>query len=316
MQILILGAGGVGGYFGGRLAQSGNPVTFLVRPGRAQQLHSGGLALRSAFGDWAGPVRTIIKGDTGTPPFDLVIIACKTDGVEQAVQDVRPYVVPDTRVLPFCNGMGHVDLLQQAFPGQVVGGLAHLMASVDESGAIVHGNQLHSFRFGRLDGTPDEVLATLERQLKEVPIDARMTDRILSDMWSKFQFIAGFDAVTCVLRASAGVIESTDEGAALMKEALAETAAVAAAEGYPVSDRHFADALALATQRGSAFTSSMLRDIRAGRATEAAGIVHDVLQRARSHRLDTPFLRIAWAHLQAYETQRVGSEASARSIKA
>lgn len=304
MQVLILGAGGVGGYFGGRLAQSGNPVTFLVRPNRAQQLRTQGLTLRSHFGDWAGPVRVIGKDDQAAGLFDVVIIACKTDAAAQAIPDVRPFVTSGTRVLPFCNGMGHMDVLQQAFPGQLVGGLAHLMVSVDDSGAIVHGNQVHSFRFGRLDGAADEVLTALERQLKEVPIDAQATGHILSDMWSKFQFIAGFDAATCVLRASAGVIEATDDGAALTKEVLAEAAAVAAAEGYPVSDQHFSETLALATQRGSGFTSSMLRDIRAGRATEGAGIVGDMLRRARRHKLDTPFLRVAWAHLQAYEAQR------------
>lgn len=303
MRTLIVGAGGVGGYFGGRLTQAGAQVTFLVRPERAQLLKTQGLRLTSAYGDWSGDVSVVTHG-APADFHDLVIIACKTNGVGQAIADVQPFVGPKTRVLPLINGISHMARLEEAFPSAVVGALAHLMVSVSPDGTIVHGNKVHTFRFGSLSDKPDAVLDELAEILRKVPITAEVSPTILAEMWSKFQFIAGFAAVTSALRASAGVIADTDDGISIMEGALGETAAVVAAEGFPVTDEHFSTTLALATEHGSPFTSSMLRDIEAGRVTEAAEIVGDMVKRARSFQIPVPVMRVAWAHLQAYEARR------------
>lgn len=240
MRVLILGAGGVGGYLGGRLIQSGVSVTFLVRAQKAEQLAGHGLRLTSQFGDWEGKVNAITAEDRPEAAFDLVVLACKGYDLAPAIHAIRPFVRARTQVLPLLNGMGHMERLQAAFPGAVLGGLAHIMVSVAADGTIVHGNRLHRYRMGALPGGDDGMLRELVAALQQAPIEAGIAENILDEMWSKFQFISGFAAVTTLLQASVGKIVETDAGGDIMREALAETARVAEAEGFPVTPEHMA----------------------------------------------------------------------------
>ncbi len=304
MNVLILGAGGVGGYLGCRLMQSGVPVVFLARGQTVRRLNENGLRLTSPFGDWEGEVQAITAADRPRMAFDLVVLACKTYDLAQAIDDIRPFVGARTKVLPLLNGVTHMERLVAAFPSAVLGGLAHIMVSVSADGAIVHGNDLHRYRFGALPGGDDRVPRDLVDALGQVPIEAGVSAHILDEMWSKFQFISGFAAVTSLLKGSAGMIAATEDGADIMREALAETARIAEAEGFPVSAEHMGSVTALSTERGSGFTSSLLRDVAAGRRAEGDALVGDMLRRARRHSISAPVLRMAWACLQVYERDR------------
>ena len=237
--------------------------------------------------------------------YDVIAIVCKAHGLDLAIRDIRAAVRPGTRILPLLNGIRHIERLTQCFPEAIVlGGLAHLMVSVAPDGAIQHSNRLHTLRFGGRDGGADPVVGALEDSLSAVPIDARGSATILADMWAKFQMLAALAGVTCLLRAPVGVIAETASGAEIMIEALRETAAIAAAEDFPVSEEHFRTTQALLTEHQSRFSSSMLRDIEAGRPTEAAHIVGDMVERARTRGIAVPTLRIASTHLEAYELAR------------
>jgi 2-dehydropantoate 2-reductase len=303
-RIAVLGAGGVGGYFGARLAQAGAPVAFVARSKRADQLRERGIRVQSPRGDWQGKVE-VRSPSSEAGDCDVVVVACKAYDLEAAIGACRAAAAPGARILPLLNGIRHLRELEAAFPDAVVwGGLAHLMVWTAPDGAIRHGGNFHTFRFGRLDGGADPLADELAACLATASIDAAASATICRDMWAKFQMLAALAGTTCLLRAPVGVIVETQCGASLMTEALRETAAIAAAEGFPVGEDHFRKAQALLTEPGSRFASSMLRDIQGGRPTEAAHIVGDMFRRAATHGIDAPILRLAWAHLEAYEIGR------------
>jgi 2-dehydropantoate 2-reductase len=302
VRIAILGMGAVGGYFGGRLVEAGLDVVFLVRDA-SQVPERSELELKSPLGDWRGRVELASVSDQRVRP-DVIVIATKAFDFQAARAAVAPLTDSGTRIVPLLNGVRHLDELGMYLPRAVpAGGLAHLMVSREHS-RIVHANRLHRFRFGPLAGGSDEVLAELGRLARHANMDAAASADIRGEMWAKFQMLAAFSALCCLTRATAGGIVATDNGSMLMARALAETARVAAAEGYPCGEAHLTETERLLTEPGSPFSASMLRDIEARRPTEADHILGDMVRRGRRHGLDLPILECAWAALQVYEACR------------
>ena len=304
MKILVLGAGGIGGYFGGRLAEAGADVSFLVRPRRAAQLARDGLVIKSPFGDWQHAVTTVLT-DELRPDYDLIILACKASALESAMASLAPAVGPRTAILPTLNGLRHVDLLTERFgAAHVLGGLAQIAVTLDPGGEIRHLGDFHVLAFGERsgDGSPRcEEFAALCSRAK---FTSRLSDNINLELWEKFVFLATLAAMTCLMRASVGAIMLADEGEALTREMLEECRKIAAAAGHPPRPEIMQRYIGMLTQRGSGFTASMLRDIERGGPIEGEHIVGDMARRGRDMRVGTPLLRVALAHLQAYERGR------------
>src|SRR5690349_155205 len=148
MRILVLGAGATGGYFGGRLAEAGAEVTFLVRPRRAEEIAKNGIVIQSPAGDFTGPVKTVLA-ETLTPDFDAVLFTCKAYDLDGAIAAIGPAMGPETRVLPVLNGIRHLDALDAAFgKARVLGGSAQIGVTLTPEGAIRHMNPLHFLTFG------------------------------------------------------------------------------------------------------------------------------------------------------------------------
>lgn len=311
MKILILGAGGVGGYYGGRLAESGADVTFLVREGRAKQLAERGLVIKSAVGDAAFPVRTLTAADPGRA-FDLIIVTCKSYDLTSALAAVEPHMATGQGlVLPLLNGMAHVDTLRGHFgKDRVLGGLCGIFATLSPAGEVVQMAGLAPrLAFGRFKdqierGVLEEPAKAIERVMAAANFTSKRTEPIEQGLWDKWVVLAAMAAGTCLMRGSVGSIVAGDEGAAIMEELVAETASVARAAGYGPSDQHLTAARGILTAAGSDATASMLRDIKRGGPTEGAHIIGDMLRRAREFGLATPLLRVANAHLQTYEAER------------
>ena len=304
MRLLFLGAGATGGYFGGRLAEAGRDVTFLVRPKRAEQLARDGLVIASPLGGIRRPVRTVTR-EALTADFDAVILSCKAYDLEDAIAAVTPAVGPDTRVLPLLNGMRHLDRLDQAFGSdRVLGGLCAIAATLTADGAIKHLNKFHQLTFGERDGTRTPFCEALEKDLTGAGFDARFSTIILQEMWEKWVMLATLAAMTCLMRSGVGAILEAAEGEALIVEALDESTRIAAAAGYPPRDRHLERSRAMLTERGSGFAASMLREVQTGGRTEADHVIGDLLARARALGVAAPLLRVALCHLQAYEAGR------------
>ena len=312
MRILVLGAGGTGGYFGGRLAQAGVDVTFLVRPARAAQLDSEGLVIRSPLGDASFPVAHVtadaLPALAAEQPFDLVILSCKAYDLDSAIEAIAPAVSSRTTVLPILNGLRHYAALDARFGRDaVLGGLCFISATKSADGAVLHLAPAAKLTFGERDtpGNSARVLA-LAAACVQAGVDHVASDAIGQEQWVKYTFLTTLAAATCLMRADVGTIVATDDGAEIVRGLYAECLAVAEAAGEPIPEKAQAVALAATTQEGSALKASMLRDLEAGQQVEAEQIVGDMLVRARAAGQAAPLLAVAYAHLQAYQRQRAG----------
>jgi len=307
MKVLILGAGAVGGYFGGRLAQTGADVTFLVRPQRAQQLAQGGLVIRSPLGDAQIPVNTVLQ-EAVRPVYDLAILLCKAYDLEASIASLGGAMGPNTLVLPLLNGMAHLARLEQAFGrARVLGGTCYIASTMDADGSIRHLSQFQRIGCGPRAGNhahAKELLQELAQSYARVSIECAVSADIEQDMWEKFVLLASLAAMTCLMRASVGEILSSEDGEALTREVLAACTAAAGAAGHAPRAESVRQTESMLFARGSAFTASMLRDIEAGGRVEADHIVGDMLRHARAAGADTRVLAAAFCHLQAYEARR------------
>lgn len=310
MQILVLGAGGVGGYFGGRLVEAGGDVTFLVRARRAAALVADGLVIKSPCGDAVLRVKTAQAGDALTG-YDVVLLACKAYDLDSAIDSIAPAVAAGSAVLPLLNGLSHLDRLDRRFGApRVLGGSCAIAATLGAGGRIEQLSRLHRLVFGERDGRASERTAALADLMKRAKFDSALSDDIMLEMWEKFVLLATLAGMTCLMRASVGAIVATAEGEALIRELLAECAAVATAAGHAPRPAFLERGRGVLTERGSAFTASMLRDIERGGPTEGDHILGDLLRRARALGVATPLLRTASCHVEAYEVRRAASSAT------
>lgn len=294
MRILVVGAGATGGAFGTLLQEAGRDVTYLVRPRKQEVLRRDGLRFISPTADRTHPVRTITAPD-GSEAFDLILVTVKATAFEGVLGDLGAFVGPGTSIVPILNGMAHVDRLEQLYPGQVLGGLARIVATLD--GDVVRQQMpLTSLMVGGLNGNP--VPADVSEALDVPGVDFSVVDDVTGALWDKWAFIAAAGIVNCLFRAPVGrIIESGGQPKIL--DAISETEAVAAAAGHPVSNAAHAQAVGLLTQPGSAFTSSLYRDLSAGLPSEAEHILGDLAGRARSLNVPTPLLDLTLIQVRA-----------------
>jgi 2-dehydropantoate 2-reductase len=294
MRILVVGAGATGGAFGTLLQEAGRDVTYLLRPRKQEVLRRDGLRFISPTSDRTHAVQTITAADE-PEQFDLILVTVKATALDGVLGEIGAFVGPDTAIIPILNGMAHVDRLEQRYPGQVLGGLARIVATL--AGDVVRQQMpLTSLTVGGLNGNtvPAEVSDALD-----VPgIDFSTTDNVTGALWEKWAFIAAAGIVNCLFRAPVGrIIDAA--GRARILDAIGETEAVAAAAGHPVSGAGHAQAVGLLTEPGSAFTSSLYRDLTAGLPSEAEHILGDLARRARDLNVPTPLLDLTLIQIRA-----------------
>ncbi|HEY0332761.1 MAG TPA: 2-dehydropantoate 2-reductase [Stenotrophomonas sp.] len=311
MRILILGAGGTGGYFGGRLAQAGLDVTFLVREPRGHRLDRDGLRIRSPLGDADLRVSHVTEASLGAAsalqPFDLVILSCKAYDLGSAIDAISPAVGPDTTVLPILNGLAHYDELDAAFGHErVLGGLCFISAAIGPEGEILHLGKPASITFGERQSahlTPR--VRDFAEACAQAGIDHLASPAIAQEQWIKFTFLCALAAATCMARAPIGRIVDTEDGRALINGLYNECLIAAQADGQQIPSAAREKALASLLQPGSDLKASMLRDLEAGRQVEARQIIGDMLARVRQTGVNAPWLMAAFVHLQAYQLERM-----------
>ena len=301
MKILVLGAGAIGGYFGGRLVQAGADVCFLVRPRRQAQLQAAGLVVRSPHGDFTVPVRTVLREQLDAPA-DLVLLACKAYDLETAIESIAPAVGPDTTLLPLLNGLAHIDRLITAFgPARVAGGSCGIPATLTLQGEVLQLGLFHRIVFGLLPGTAPQALPKLQalhELFQRTPVDVALDGQMQRALWEKFTGLATLAAMTCLMRGTVGDILHTDDGAALFAQTYGACEGAAAAAGYPPRESASATFRAMWADPASKLTASMLRDLESGGPTEGAHVVGDMLRRVRAAGLEPGALTAAWCHLQ------------------
>ncbi|WP_307341238.1 ketopantoate reductase family protein [Caldalkalibacillus uzonensis] len=304
MRILILGAGAVGGYFGGRLVEKGADVTFLVRQRRAEQLKEHGLVIRSVHGDYSTPVNILLPGGQARP-FDVVIIATKAYHLEQALGSVRPYIGEETAVLPLLNGYAHIERLQHEFgPERVLGGLCFIEATLNEQGEIMQASPRHDIVYGELDGTLSERVRRLDDTFNGANCTARASSTIVTDMWNKYIFITALSGMTTLFDSPLGPILKQGEARQAYRQLVKELVAVAKAEKMPLEENVDEQTMKVTEALAYGMKSSMLRDMEKGLPVEADHLQGYFLQLAGKHGLATPLLELVYGKLKVYEMIR------------
>ncbi|MFT4120177.1 2-dehydropantoate 2-reductase [Bradyrhizobium sp.] len=307
MRILVVGAGAIGGYFGGRLLQAGRDVTFLVRPRRSAELASAGLVIKSPNGDVTLKDPPRVEADKLKDKFDVVLLSCKAFDLDDAIKSFAAAVGPNTSIIPMLNGMKHLDTLDGKFGKErVLGGLCAIAATLNEQREVVQLQPMQSLNYGERDGKLSDRVKAIDEVFKSGINGAAASQNIMQDMWEKWVFLSSLAASTSLMRTSVGNILAVPGGKDFLLGMLDETSSIAAASGYTPGGPFFERVKGMITTEGSPMTASMFRDIKAGFPVEADHVIGDLIARGDAAKVPVPKLRIAYTHLKAYEKQRAG----------
>jgi 2-dehydropantoate 2-reductase len=306
MRTLIVGAGAVGGFVGGRLLQAGREADFLVRPRRAEQIRQRGL--RIVDGGRSEVIRTTpVTADTLKGTYDLVLLSVKADALPAALEDVTPAFGPDTVVVPFLNGMKHLEVLTDRFGTAVLGGALRVVTQLEQDGDIrqyLPGGQIE---IGELDGGGTSRVNKVAQVLTIPDFTVTVAADIIGTMWQKWVMIATVGAVTSLARGTTGDAATVTGGAEFAAATLDEAAAVAAAAGHQLSEAAHAGLSNLVTAAGIPLTSSLSRDLAAGRPAEVENVLGDLIQRGQAAGVPVPRLEAAALTLRVHNHRQAAA---------
>lgn len=307
MRMLVLGAGALGGYFGGRLAEAGGDVTFLVRPRRAAQLAQDGLIIESPFGDARLPVKTVTAEALETG-WDAILLTCKAYDLDDAMASIAPALDARSVILPVLNGLSHVETLQARFGAErVLGGLCKIQATLTPAGVVKQLNDWRWLTFGEVAGGMSERVTAIEAAFARTRgMEAKAVPNIAQRMWEKLVHLGTSAIGTVLMRANVGEIVRGG-GAAWLQEVLARNAAIAAHHGHPMPEAFMAEYRALFSEAGSAYATSMLRDIEAGNRIEGEHILGFLAEAAKRAGVETALHDAAALQARAYEQRRAAN---------
>ncbi|MDB5607977.1 MAG: 2-dehydropantoate 2-reductase [Bradyrhizobium sp.] len=305
MRVLVVGAGAIGGYFGGRMLQAGQDVNFLVRPRRAAELASAGLVIKSPNGDVTLKDPPAVQADKLSEKFDVVLLSCKAFDLEDAIKSFAPAVGPQTSIIPLLNGMLHLDVLDKKFGRErVLGGLCAIAVTLNDQREVVQLQPMQSLNFGERDGKLSDRVRAIAEVFASGKFGSVASENIIQEMWEKWVFLASLAASTSLMRTSVGNILAAPGGKDFILGMLDECSAVAAAEGHAPRAPFLERIHGMLTAEGSQMTASMFRDIKVGAPVEADHVIGDLIARGDAAKVPVPKLRIAYTHLKAYEKQR------------
>ena len=304
MRILVVGAGATGGYFGARLAQAGQDVTFLLREKRALAVQRDGLTVHSPHGDFHFQP-SVLQASQLTGPYDLILLTVKSFGLEAAIKDIAPVVGEDTMILPVLNGMKHIETLSQRFGEHaLIGGLCKINATLDADGHIHQMTPMHQIYYGELSGEKTARIQRVDQAFKEAGFDAFLSETIMTDLWEKWLLLCSFGAITCTMHGNIGQVASAPGGTEFATGIVNEALTTMKAFGYAERAAAVAKVKEAVTDKHSEQTSSMYRDMTQGNPVEADQIVGDLVERAIRVGINVPLLQAAYTHLCVYQKNR------------
>jgi 2-dehydropantoate 2-reductase len=294
MRILVVGKGAVGGYFGGRLQESGEDVTFLVRK------KSDHLIVESVHGNLDLPVKTIQAGEQADA-FDLVLLSIKAYHLSQVLTDLKPYVGQDTIILPLLNGVSHIDEIAKYYPN-TLGGLCFIESTLGPDGQVIQTSKRHDIIFGELNGEITPRAKAIYEMLSKASFKTVLSERIKTDLWNKYVFIATVSGITTLMNSAVGPIMDSPYGKELTLQLFTEISAIANAHGFEVysPEKNLEISLAM----GYSMKASMLRDLEKGLAVETDHFQGELLKLAGQYKMDTPLLKVVYTRLKVYEINR------------
>ncbi|MFT9596747.1 ketopantoate reductase family protein [Mesobacillus sp.] len=303
MKILIVGAGAIGGYFGGRLLEKGEDVTFLVRQKRQQQLRENGLVVESIHGDMHFPKpKTILTGEN-VEAYDVVLVSTKSYHLDSAIESIQPYVGDETMVLPLLNGISHLDMLTEAFGAEkVIGGLCFIETTLAQDGEIVQTSPIHDLVFGVRNGEKTERILQLEEAFSGTKASFRLSEKIEQEMWHKYLFITSMSGITSLFRSPIGPIREQEHGWKTIERLVHEAAAIMEKIGAPLASGAAENTLAKIKEIGHGMKSSLQRDMEKSLLTEGDHLFGYLLENTEQSGLAAPILSAIYANVKIFES--------------
>jgi 2-dehydropantoate 2-reductase len=301
MKIAIMGAGAIGGYFGGRLAQAGSEVSFVARGAHLAAIKEKGLKVLSPLGDFSLDNVRATDDPATIGPVDVVLFMVKNYDTVQAAEQIRPLIGPDTAVIPFQNGVDAHNLLGEALGEKhVMGGVAFIPASIPEPGVIKHNSELAKLVFGEFNNDVSPRAVAFLDALQNAGVDAEISDNINKVLWSKLMFLSSMSALNCLTRQPSGLVQQDEETMALFMDAMREVADVARAYGVSLGEEAIASNMALVQSFPPNNQTSMAQDLAAGRRLEINYLSGAVVRLGKENGIDTPIHRTAWIAIKPW----------------
>jgi 2-dehydropantoate 2-reductase len=301
MKILIVGAGGIGGYFGARLMETGQDVTFLVRERRKKQLEETGLNVDSVNGD-VHLVPKLVTAENPDGQYDLIVLTVKSYQLAGAIRDIQPFVGDGSMILPLLNGIAHIDELVKAFgEEQVLGGLCFIETTLDDKGTVVQTSPMHQLVYGERSGEETERILKVKEALSGTKADFALSRNIIQDMWHKYLFITAMSGITASMESPIGPVRELESGKRTIAALLEELVAVMKAVSAPVKDTIAEDQYAKIMSLAPGMKSSMQRDVEKGQPIEVDHLQGYLLQEAHNKKVAVPVLETIYTKLKLYE---------------
>ncbi|CAH0225060.1 MULTISPECIES: ketopantoate reductase family protein [Peribacillus] len=302
MNIVIIGAGALGSYFGGRLQQAGQHVQYLVRKNRAKQLKENGISITSPHGNYQFNDLHITENVSDIEKVDLVILAVKGQHLQGTLTDLKVLVEKGAKVLPLLNGLEHVSILQDELGDEaVLGGSAFIIATLDEKGHVIHSNDNHDLIYGPLHPSQKKICDEFEQAAGSAIMKAGRTENILIRMWIKYMFITAFSGVTTASNLPIGTIRRFPETNGLLEKVLVEMKELANAYDVGITVENIAQALENMAGLPDESTSSMHQDRRKGLTLEVEHLQGGALRLADKVGLRLPVIGTLYALIKPFE---------------
>jgi 2-dehydropantoate 2-reductase len=301
MRIAVIGAGGVGGYFGGRLAAAGNDVQFLARGRHLAAMRASGLRIESELGAVHLPQPDVTDDPAQLQTADVVLVTVKLWDLVQTGRDIAPSVSANTVVIPFQNGVEAVDLLGESIPRErIAGGVAYIAAMIRGPGVIATTGKMAKLRFGPMMEAQRPALETFNAACKAAGVDADITLDIRRTLWEKFVFLNALSGVTAVSRRPVGVVRADPDLRATMEASMFETLRLAHANGVALPEGFVAAQMQFLDTLSGGMCSSMQNDLVAGNRLEAPWLCGAVTRMYAARGSVAPINRTLYAALKPY----------------
>jgi 2-dehydropantoate 2-reductase len=301
MRITVMGAGGVGGYFGARLAQAGGDVAFVARGAHLAAMRARGLTVKSANGD-VHLERPVVTDDPATlAPADIVLFAVKLWDTERAAEQVRPVLADGGVIVPFQNGVESIERIGAVVGAErVMGGVAYIAATIAEPGVIAHTGTMARLRFGPVLPAQQSAAEKLHAACTAAGFEAELVADIRKALWMKFVFLAALSGCTTLVRQPAGVLRADPDLRAMFEAAMRETWSVGRAQGVALADDLVEQQMRFLDGLPAEMRSSMQNDLAAGNRLEAPWLSGAVARMARACGIEAPVSATIYAALKPY----------------
>ena len=299
MKVAIMATGGVGGYYGGLLAQTGQDVTFIARGAHLQAIREKGLHIKSVHGDFQIAPAKATDNPSEVGPVDVILFATKTHQTDEAAKLIKPMVGRDTVILSLQNGIDAADRIG-AVAGRehMLGGATWLSAAIEAPGVIGQYSQFRRIVLGEFNGRTTPRLNMVCSTLQSTGATVEVSDNILKVLWTKFVFIAPVMAMGSLTRVTFGEYRSVPEARAVLTEAISEVAAVAQARGVTLDADVVEKTLAFIDSSAPGIKPSMQRDVESGKPSELESMIGVVVRMGAQHNVSTPVMQFAYAMLK------------------